>query len=53
VARAVDLEFTDIEARRSLARAGTPNADDLLRLGFAFLYRPRSPQNLAGGRAVS
>jgi TolB-like protein/ribosome-associated translation inhibitor RaiA len=50
VARAIDLEFTDIEARRSLARAGMPNADDLLKLGFAFLYRPRSPQNLARAR---
>jgi TolB-like protein len=50
VTRAINLEFTDIEARRSLARAGTPNADDLLKLGFAFLYRPRSPQNLARAR---
>jgi TolB-like protein len=52
VTRAIDLEFTDIEARRSLTRAGTPNADDLLKLGFAFLYRPRSPQNLARARGA-
>jgi hypothetical protein len=50
IARAIELEFVDIEARRSLARAGVLEGGDLLKLGFAFLYRPRSPQNLAKAR---
>lgn len=50
VARAIELEFVDIEGRRSLARAGAPEGGDLLKLGFAFLYRQRSPQNLATAR---
>lgn len=49
LARAIDLEFADIEARR-LAHAAMPGADDLLKLGFAFLYRPRALQNLARAR---
>ena len=50
IIRGIDLELAEIERRRGLARTGTPDADDLLKLGFAFLYRPRSPQNLARAR---
>ncbi|WP_298261914.1 winged helix-turn-helix domain-containing protein [Bradyrhizobium sp.] len=50
ILRGIDLEFAEIERRRGLGRPDTLDADDLLKLGFAFLYRPRSPQNLARAR---
>jgi adenylate cyclase len=50
IARAIDLEFVDIESRRSRARAASPDVDDLVTSGYAHLCRPRSPENLALAR---
>ena len=50
IARAIDLEVVSAESRERPDRTGDLNIRDLATRGYARLYRPRTPENLAAAR---
>jgi DNA-binding response OmpR family regulator/TolB-like protein len=52
IARAIDLVLVDRESRQIEDAADGLSVLDLVTRGYGYLYRPRSPENLAAARAM-